>query len=350
MRSDAGCGAGETPPLGQVCRILVLKTCVDWCLRSFIEDFRREDRTSLLSLLTNSSDCGLEFERVFRYAPLEKLRSEVVAPETLAALRSEGFDRAIMLTTCKIPAMYRHVVEFARTLGLPELEVYFRHAPDGDYNAQYKAGFWRTDERGNEWLIAALLERAGIAPTARPVILDLGCGRGVWADLLHRLGCRRTVALDYSQVGLACARELNPSLWLVQGDAYRLPLRESSLDLIFMNGFSGMRLPLAPLFDFGRQCFALLRPGGTLIQSQASVNLSGEPGADPVTMRYFSEEQLRDFYLRVGYAEIQTFLSDRDEIRRFGAAALTPERTRRNAAAALDDIRFRLAVTIARKD
>jgi SAM-dependent methyltransferase len=330
-------------------RILVLKTCVDWCLRSFIEDFRREDAASTLSLLTNTSDGGLPFENIFRYAPGEKLTMAAISPETLAAIRAARFDRVIMLTTYKIAAMYRHVVAFASEAGLPEPEVYFRHAPDGDYNARFAAGFWTGDEEGNAWYIAAIFGRAGLEAARSPRILDLGCGRGVWARHMIDLGFKRVVGVDFAESGLIDARTLAPQMLGCRADMYRLPVPRGSFDAIFLNAPGAPRIEMSHLAEFGRACCDLLKPGGIMIQAEPSIDITGDPKGDPLEVRYLSPKILEDFFRGAGFEKVETYLTDRAAMKAEGVAALTPEKTAQNAAEALSDVRFRVTVTIARR-
>lgn len=329
-------------------RVLILKTGVNWLLRAYLQE--RADPAVRFSLLTNSEFTEHPFENVHRYPAGRPLSVEHVDPAVVEDIRRQRYDRVVVLMAIKVPAMYRHVFDFAATLGIAEREVYFKHAPDGTYDDRFRAGFWSEDERHNSWYAQAFLDKIGLTAASRPLILDVGCGRGAFTDLFYRLGYRSTVGVDLSAVGLADARRTNPRLWLCRCDAYRLPFRPRTFDCLFLRAFPGVQLDLEPLVEFGRQCRALLKRGGHLVQVQPSINMTGEPDGDPLTVRYLSEPILSDYFRKLGYRESVTYFTDRATLQALGAAALTGEQTARLARRALTDIRFYLTATIARRD
>jgi len=113
-----------------------------------------------------------------------------------------------------------------------------------------------------------LLERMEPMRLQPDRILDLGAGTGASSRRLAGLfGRRPLVGLDVSRGMLARARHARP--WLsrireVQGDAYRLPFRTGSFDLVVAN------LLLPWVSDPGavfREVARVLRPGGAFVFS-----------------------------------------------------------------------------------
>ncbi len=109
------------------------------------------------------------------------------------------------------------------------------------------------------------LEPAGFAPD---VVLDVGSGPGIAsAALRRRFPAARVLALDQA---LAMLREVrrNARWWRrpspLAADARALPLRESSVDLIFSSLCLQWLGELPPVFDEWRR---VLRPGGVVLAS-----------------------------------------------------------------------------------
>jgi SAM-dependent methyltransferase len=106
-----------------------------------------------------------------------------------------------------------------------ELAVFDRHeAPDG-YNAFVPESSAR---------LADMAVRLGrFEPGFR--IADLGCGAGLFTELLRRRGCD-CVGLDLSPKLLSVGRRLYPDLEFVEGDAESLPFGDASFDGVLLGG------------------------------------------------------------------------------------------------------------------
>lgn len=94
-------------------------------------------------------------------------------------------------------------------------------------------------------------------------ILDLGTGAGTYVRLLAGMGHRVTGA-DYSVPSLRLARSSDPreGAPYVGADAYRLPFRDATFDLVTMVGiFQVLSEPAGALGEVRR----VLRPGGLLL-------------------------------------------------------------------------------------
>jgi SAM-dependent methyltransferase len=100
-------------------------------------------------------------------------------------------------------------------------------------------------------------------PGPPPVALELGCGAGTYVRLLAGLGYR-AIGLDYSLPSLGRARAADPGNKgrYLAGEAYRLPCRPGTVDLVVSIGvFQALARPEAALAEIVR----VLRPGGTLL-------------------------------------------------------------------------------------
>lgn len=107
------------------------------------------------------------------------------------------------------------------------------------------------------------------APDPIRTILDLGCGTGRFsAPLAEEFGCG-VIGVDPSEAMLAAAAALciREDIEWKQGSAERIPLEDSTVDLIFMSQvFHHLRDPEAALREIGR----VLRPAGCLVIRNAT--------------------------------------------------------------------------------
>lgn len=87
--------------------------------------------------------------------------------------------------------------------------------------------------QANARLIDAFVRLSGLPRGAR--VADLGCGSGVFTELLRREGYR-SVGLDISPKLVALGRSKYPGLELREGDAENLPFDNESLDGVLLSG------------------------------------------------------------------------------------------------------------------
>jgi len=87
--------------------------------------------------------------------------------------------------------------------------------------------------QANERLITAFMRLSGLPPGAH--VADLGCGSGVFTELLRRRGYQ-SVGLDISSKLVALGRRKYPGLELIEGDAENLPFESASLDGVLLSG------------------------------------------------------------------------------------------------------------------
>jgi ubiquinone/menaquinone biosynthesis C-methylase UbiE len=111
----------------------------------------------------------------------------------------------------------------------------------------------------NARLINACIRLMGLKRGAR--VVDLGCGSGVFSDLLQRAGFE-CVGLDISQKLIAIGRRKYPNVEFVEGDVERLPFPAASFDGVLLSG-------LVHHFPNKSRCAAeiyrILRPGGRFV-------------------------------------------------------------------------------------
>ncbi len=100
-----------------------------------------------------------------------------------------------------------------------EIAFFDAHAVSGEYDVFTPQATAR--------LIAAFVRLSGLPRDAR--VADLGCGSGVFTELLRRAGYT-SVGLDISPKLVALGRSRYPSLELIEGDAENLPFESESLD------------------------------------------------------------------------------------------------------------------------
>jgi ubiquinone/menaquinone biosynthesis C-methylase UbiE len=108
-------------------------------------------------------------------------------------------------------------------------------------------------------LITTCMRLARARPGAR--IADLGCGSGVFTDLLRSLGYN-AVGLDISPKLIALGRAKYPDLEFLEGDVEQLPFPDASVDGVLLSGL------LHHLPDPARcagEVFRVLKPGGCFV-------------------------------------------------------------------------------------
>jgi SAM-dependent methyltransferase len=106
-----------------------------------------------------------------------------------------------------------------------EIAFFDAHAEDDEYNV--------FSQETNERLVAAFAELSSLPRGAR--VADLGCGSGVFTELLRRHGYQST-GLDISAKLVALGQRKYPGLELVEGDAENLPFETASLDGVLLSG------------------------------------------------------------------------------------------------------------------
>src|SRR5579862_1302310 len=87
--------------------------------------------------------------------------------------------------------------------------------------------------QANARLISAFVRLSSLPHGAR--VADLGCGSGVFTELLRRAGYAG-VGLDISTKLVALGRSKYPGLDLLEGDAENLPLGNESFDGVLLSG------------------------------------------------------------------------------------------------------------------
>ena len=110
------------------------------------------------------------------------------------------------------------------------------------------------------------MERIVAAPRIQPgeVVLDVGTGTGALVPLIRRCRPGRVIACDLSARMLEQVARLHPDVERHQVDVRDLKLRDSSIDVVFMNGmFGNIADKQGAIRNVGR----MLRSGGRVVIS-----------------------------------------------------------------------------------
>jgi ubiquinone/menaquinone biosynthesis C-methylase UbiE len=107
---------------------------------------------------------------------------------------------------------------------LKEIAFFDAHAASDEYDV--------FTPQSNARLIAAVVRALALPRGAR--VIDLGCGSGVFTELLRRAGYA-SIGLDISAKLILLGREKYPGLELIEGDAENLPFDSESVDGVLLS-------------------------------------------------------------------------------------------------------------------
>jgi ubiquinone/menaquinone biosynthesis C-methylase UbiE len=161
-----------------------------------------------------------------------------------------------------------------------EIEFFNHHATSDDYNVFTEAASNR--------LVDYLVATSGLEPGGE--VLDLGCGSGVFTDLLHRRGFQAT-GLDLSPKLLELARRKYPELRFVEGDVENLPFDDGAADGVML---SGILHHLPEPARCAAEVYRVLRRGGRFVAFDPN-------RANP--FMYLYRDRSSPFYSSVGVTE-----------------------------------------------
>jgi SAM-dependent methyltransferase len=105
-----------------------------------------------------------------------------------------------------------------------EIAFFDQHAAGSEYNV--------FTEASNVRLTETFRRITGLQLGAR--VADLGCGSGVFTDLLQRIGFK-AVGVDISPKSIAVGKAIYPGIELLQGDIENLPFPDESLDGVLLS-------------------------------------------------------------------------------------------------------------------
>lgn len=161
-----------------------------------------------------------------------------------------------------------------------EIAFFDAHAQDGEYSAF-------TPET-NDRLIELFVRATGLPEGSR--VADLGCGSGLFAELLRRRGYR-VAGVDISSRLVETGLRKYPGLDLSVGDIEHLSFPPESFDGVLLNGVVHHFPDPQPL---AKEVFRILRPGGRFMAT------------DPNRMNpfmYLYRDRTSPFYSPIGVTE-----------------------------------------------
>jgi len=141
-------------------------------------------------------------------------------------------------------------------------------------------------------------------------VADLGCGSGVFTNLLHQASYD-CVGLDISPKLIAIGQAKYPDIEFVEGDVERLPFPDASLDGVLL---SGLVHHLPDPSRCAAELFRVLRPGGRFV------------AFDPNRMNPFMwlyRDRSSPFYSSVGVTENERPVLAREAAEVFRRAGFT---------------------------
>jgi SAM-dependent methyltransferase len=134
-------------------------------------------------------------------------------------------------------------------------------------------------------------------------VLEAGCGEGYGAELIAGVA-RRVVAVDYDAAAVAHVRGRYPRVEAVQANLARLPLPDSSVDVVV--NFQVIE-HLWDQAQFVAECARVLRPSGLLMVSTPN-RITFSPGRDtpinPFHTRELNADELTELLADAGFSEV----------------------------------------------
>ncbi len=130
-----------------------------------------------------------------------------------------------------------------------EIAFFDRHAQEQQYNV--------FSPESNRKIVQACMKQGRFRPGS--LVIDLGCGSGVFTHLLQEQGLR-CIGLDISHDIMAVGHKANPELDFLTGDVEHLPLCSGSVDGILL---SGIIHHLPDPSRCAQEVYRVLRPGGS---------------------------------------------------------------------------------------
>ena len=168
----------------------------------------------------------------------------------------------------------------------------------------------------NARLIAAITRLLRLPPGAR--VADLGCGSGVFCDLLRQAGYT-SVGLDISPKLIELGQQKYPGVEFHVGDVEQLPFPAGSLDGVLL---SGVVHHLPDPSRCAAEVFRVLRPGGRFVAFDPNrmnpfmwlYRDRASPFYSPVGVtaneRPVLARQVAEVFRRVGFMVETEYLSD----------------------------------------
>lgn len=178
---------------------------------------------------------------------------------------------------------------------------------------------WAYSEKLTERFFSKLFDYFKIPKGSR--MLDVGCGTGFHDMILQKLG-HAVTGVDISRVGVALGKKHFPRLSLAVADAYQLPFRAETFDVVFLYGCSLLNTDsIQEVQGLIASVLRYVAPKGTLLLIEHT-NLSGT--VDNASRRSNRAwEALRQYVVDTHYTSC-VFLTHFRAVAYFGRLALSP--------------------------
>ena len=138
---------------------------------------------------------------------------------------------------------------------------------------------------------------------SRKDVLDVACGSGVGTSFLQKAGARDVWGVDIDADAIAFGTARYPDCKLRQCEATDLCLSDSSLDVVV--SFETIE-HLTDQERFLKECWRVLKPGGTLICSTPNKTMNRWNGHNPFHVRELSPMEFRNLVSSV-FGNIELF-------------------------------------------
>jgi len=129
----------------------------------------------------------------------------------------------------------------------------FEHQGWQSVAAQYDSGFGDVTAQSVIPILDAVHASNGVR------LLDIACGPGYVASAAARRGCESVTGIDFSSAMIELARQRDPAVEFLEGDAEALDFADNSFDAVTMNfGMLHLSQPDKAIVE----AYRVLRPGG----------------------------------------------------------------------------------------
>lgn len=154
-----------------------------------------------------------------------------------------------------------------------------------DFHSKLNRGTYASRYADPSWKQAML----GIVDPCGTTVADIGCGGGIYARAWSDLGAASVTGIDFSAQMIEDASKNCsdlPGLTFAQGDAAETRLPDNAVDIAFSRAVIHHLPELDPAFA---EAFRILKPGGTIIVQDRTIEDVQHPASPEHLRGYFFE-------------------------------------------------------------